>query len=142
MIVGEGFTDIKLDQDGQPIPDQSGQFQIVSDDECWKQDIYLEGQTEEGELFYEKAKGSERYGFGLLDFQQKEDDPDGFTRMEINQRIKSKLRKRPYLDSRKLKQEIKVNKKGFHISVTMSKQNAKDEYNVELSTGGVEVVDG
>ena len=50
-IVGEDNTDIKLDANGQPVPDKNGDFATVSGDECWEQDLRLEAHTEEGELF-------------------------------------------------------------------------------------------
>ena len=61
-ITGEHNTDILLDEKGQPVPDENGDFKILSDDECWRQDIMLETVTAEGELFYEDATGNERYG--------------------------------------------------------------------------------
>ena len=40
-ITGEHNTDILLDEKGQPVPDENGDFKILSDDECWRQDIML-----------------------------------------------------------------------------------------------------
>ena len=139
-IVGEYNTDIMLDENGQPVPDDSGDFRVVSGDECWHQDLRLEAKTEEGELFYEDEDGDESYGFGMLDFVHAEDDDDGMTRMEILQRVSGKLAKREYLDQGKTIQNL-----GFHDGlvtdeVTVSKQNSDDEYNIELSTDEVEVV--
>ena len=80
-ITGEHNTDILLDEKGQPVPDENGDFKILSDDECWRQDIMLETVTAEGELFYEDATGNERYGFGLTDFIHAE--KNDFLEMEI-----------------------------------------------------------
>ena len=41
-IVDEYSTDIKLDEKGQPVVDESGDFSLVTGDECWKQDLKLE----------------------------------------------------------------------------------------------------
>lgn len=139
-IVGEDNTDIMLDEYGQPVPDSNGDFATVSGDECWKQDIRLEAQTEEGELFYEDKDGDEAYGFGMLDFIHAEDDEDGLTRMEINQRVSGKLAKREYLDQGKTTQNISFNNGVITDEVTISKQDSNDEYNIELSTDEVEVV--
>lgn len=105
-IVGEDCTDIMLDENGQPVADENGEFKTVRGDECWEQDLRLETQTEEGELFYEDEDGDEAYGFGFLDFAHGEDDE--LTRMEIGQRVRDKLAKREYLDQRKTMQNISL----------------------------------
>ncbi len=136
-IVGEDCTDIMLDENGQPVADENGEFKTVSGDECWEQDLRLEAQTEEGELFYEDADGDEAYGFGFLDFTHAEDDD--LTRMEISQRVRDKLAKREYLDQRKTTQDISFDNSVFTDNVSVSKQDSNEEYNIELSTDEVEV---
>lgn len=139
-IVGEDNTDIMLDEDGQPVADDNGDFRLVSGDECWHQDLRMEAQTEEGELFYEDEDGDEAYGFGMLDFVHAEDDDDGLTRMEILQRVSGKLAKREYLDQGKTIQNLCFHDGMVTDEVTVYKQNSDDEYNIELSTDEVEVV--
>ncbi len=136
-IVGEDNTDIKLDANGQPVPDKNGDFAIVSGDECWEQDLRLEAHTEEGELFYEDEDGDEAYGFGLLDFVHAENDE--FTQTEIMQRVRGKLAKRTYLDLAKTTQEVTFRDGIYYDSVSISKNDSNDEYNMELSTEEVEV---
>lgn len=136
-IVGEDNTDILLDANGQPVADRNGDFATVSDDECWKQDLRLEACTEEGELFYEKEDGDEAYGFGLCDFCHAENDE--FTQTEIIQRVRGKLAKRTYLDLAKTTQEVMFCDGIYYDSVSISKNDSNDEYNMELSTEEVEV---
>lgn len=136
-IVGEDNTDIKLDANGQPVPDKNGDFATVSGDECWEQDLRLEAHTEEGELFYEDEDGDEAYGFGLLDFVHAENDE--FTQTEIMQRVREKLAKRTYLDLAKTTQEVTFRDGIYYDSVSISKNDSNDEYNMELSTEEVEV---
>ena len=136
-IVGEDNTDIKLDANGQPVPDKNGDFATVSGDECWEQDLRLEAHTEEGELFYEDEDGDEAYGFGLLDFVHAENDE--FTQTEIMQRVGGKLAKRTYLDLAKTTQEVTFRDGIYYDSVSISKNDSNDEYNMELSTEEVEV---
>ena len=136
-IVGEDNTDIKLDANGQPVPDKNGDFATVSGDECWEQDLRLEAHTEEGELFYEDEDGDEAYGFGLLDFVHAENDQ--FTQTEIMQRVRGKLAKRTYLDLAKTTQEVTFRDGIYYDSVSISKNDSNDEYNMELSTEEVEV---
>ncbi len=141
-IVGESDTDIMLDENGQPVPDATGDFATVSDDECWMQDVNLEAHTDEGELFYEDEDGNEAYGFGINDFIHAEDDEDGLTRMEISQRIRNKLAKRDYLDQGKTKVGITFRDGDVvDLDVAITKNDSNDEYNMELSTDEVEVED-
>lgn len=137
-IIEEDDIDIKLDINGQPVPSKSGDFDVVEGDECWKQDIKNEAATEEKELFYEDEDGDEAYGFGMTDFMHAEDDE--FTRTEITQRVIGKLSKRTYLDRAKTFQNITFKNGTYTDKVTVSKNNSKDEYNLELSTNDVEVV--
>ena len=136
-IVGGDNTDIRLDTNGQPVPDKNGDFATVSGDECWEQDLRLEANTEEGELFYEDEDGDEAYGFGLLDFVHAENDE--FTQTEIMQRVRGKLAKRTYLDLAKTTQEVTFRDGVYYDSVSVSKNDSNDEYNMELSTEEVEV---
>lgn len=136
-IVGEENTDIQLDMNGQPVPDKNGDFAIVSDDDCWKQDLMLESGTEEGELFYEDEDGDEAYGFGLMDYAHAENDE--FTQTELMQRVQGKISKRTYLDMAKTVQKVTYDKGIYHDSILVSKNDSNDEYNMELSTEEVEI---
>ena len=73
-----------------------------------------------------------------MDFSHAENDE--FTQKEIEQRVKNKLSKRTYLDQRKTRQKISFENGVFRDYVSVSKQDAVDEYNVELTTEEVEVV--
>lgn len=66
QITGENDVDIMLDEDGQPVSDGNGDAALVSNDDCWLQDIKNEALTEEGELFYEDEEGDESYGCCML----------------------------------------------------------------------------
>lgn len=97
----------------------------------------LEAHTEEGELFYEDEDGDEAYGFGLLDFVHAENDE--FTQTEIMRCVRGKLAKRTYLDLAKTTQEVTFRDGIYYDSVSISKNDSNDEYNMELSTEEVEV---
>lgn len=138
MITGEHNTDILLDEEGQPIPDGNGDFKTVSEDDCWRQDLMLEAATAEGELFYEDATGNERYGFGLPDFIHVE--KNDFLDMEIRQRVKAKIDKRTFLDSRKTRQDITFSNDVLKDRVTVSKQDSTEEYNMEFIAEDVTIL--
>lgn len=137
-ITGENNTDILLDEEGQPVSDGNGDFKTVSNDECWRQDLMLEAGTAEGELFYEDATGNERYGFGLTEFVHAE--KNDFLEMEIRQRVKAKIDKRAFLDSRKTKQNIEFLNDKFKDSVSVSKQNSNEQYNMEFIAEDITVL--
>lgn len=136
-IVGEDYTDIRLDHNGQPVVDDSGDFATVEGDECWKQDLWMESHTDEGELFYEDMDGDEAYGFGMTEFIHAEDSD--LTKTEISQRISGKLEKREYLDQGKTKQTITHEGDRFSCHISVYKQDANDEYNLDLTADIVEV---
>lgn len=136
-IIGEKDIDIKIDENGQPVRSKTGDFQTVEGDDCWKQDLNLEAGTDEGELFYENEEGEAAYGFGMLDFMQAEDDE--LTRLEVSQRVSSKLKKRTYLDEGKTKQEIDY-KDGKYIDKVTIFKNEKN-FVLELNAEEMEVAE-
>ncbi len=136
QITGANDIDIMLDGDGQPVSDGNGDTSLVSDDECWLQDIRNEAVTEEGELFYEDEEGDGSYGWSLLDFVQGE--YDDFIRMEIQQRIRSKLSKRDYIDADSIQTEVDFDGHLYHVMVTFRKNRSK--YSINIESNGVEVV--
>lgn len=87
-MAGINDTDIRLDDDWQLTQASTGDAPACSGVDCFLQDIRLEAITQPGELFYD-----EEWGWGLLEFIQAEDDE--MTRLEIGERIKEKLRRRP-----------------------------------------------
>lgn len=138
QITGENDIDMMLDADGQPVSDGNGDTALVSGDECWLQDIKNEALTEEGELFYEDESGDESYGWSLLEFMQGEYDE--FTPMEIQQRIRSKLSKRNYIDAGSVQTKVDFDGHYYHIRVTFRKNDSSKEYNINIESDGVEVI--
>ena len=136
-IVGEGNTDILIDQDGQPVAADVGEVMLVHDLDCWLQDIHLEALTEERELFYEDDQGKYCYGFGLLDFQHRE--YTDFTKTEIQQRIKNKLSKRSYIDERSINITVQFDGAVYHIFVRFKCNDRREEYNMTIQINEVEV---
>lgn len=136
QITDTNDIDIMLDGNGQPVSDGNGDASLVEDDACWLQDLRNEAVTEEGELFYESEEGDASYGWGLLDFMQGE--YDGFTRMEIQQRIRSKLSKRDYIDADSIQTEVDFDGHLYHVTVTFQKNGNK--YSISIEGNGVEVI--
>ena len=126
QITGANDVDIMLDEDGQPVSDGNGDTALVSDDECWLQDIKNEAMTEEGELFYEDEEGDASYGWSLLDFMQGE--YDDFTQMEIQQRIRSKMSKRDYIDAGSIQTTVNFDGHIYHIRIAFRRTDSNSEW--------------
>lgn|GEM_PF-234389 len=139
QMTGAEDTDLGLDEHGQPMAcDNNGEAALVSDEDCWLQDIKNEALTEEGELFYEDEDDNDSYGWSLLDFVQQEYDE--FTEMEIQQRIRNKLAKRDYIDPASVLTKVAFDGHDYHIKVSFRKNDGSREYNLDIETDGVEVI--
>lgn len=137
--VGLENTDILLDELFQPVASETGDFQLVREKDCFLQDVRLEAATVESELPYEDEEDTEAYGFSMVEFTNQE--LDDFTRMEIEAIIKEKLGKREEIDEGSIHTEIGESGNGFQIKAAFKLNDARDEYNVDISTDEVEVVE-
>lgn len=138
QVTGENDTDICLDKNGQPLAKLNGESILVLNDECWLQDLKNEILTEEGELFYEDESGDDSYGYGVLDYMQREYDE--FTEMEIEQRIFAKLEKREYIDAATVSCDVDFADGIYNIKVSFNKKDESKEYNIDIETNGIEVI--
>lgn len=129
-------ADIKLNEEWQLTQATNGDAPIVSGIECLIQDIKLESLTQEGELFYDLE-----YGWSLLDFIQRDDDD--LTRLEIKERVRSKLEKRPEIDVESVQTYIEFNNDTLRLRVVFSLLDDSEahEVNIELSRINVEVIE-
>ena len=90
-MAGINDTDIKLNDSWQLTQASTGDAPTCSGFECFLQDIRLEAVSQPGELFYDAA-----WGWGLAEFLQAE--YDSMTELEITERVKEKLRRRPEIN--------------------------------------------
>ena len=86
-MTGLHDTDIRLNDSWQLTQAAGGDAPLCSELDCLYQNIILEALTQPGDLFYD-----EEFGWGLYDFLQSEDSE--LIRLELAQRVKSKLEKR------------------------------------------------
>ncbi len=132
-------ADIKLDKHGQPVVDNEGDFEFVSGVKCFLQDLRNEILTEQAELFYEDEDEIDSYGFGLLEFMKAAYSE--FLELEIEQRIKEKLKKREGIDPESIQTELFLNGEGLvKIKIHFRIQETNEEYDVEISENQVEVI--
>lgn len=128
-------TDIRLDSSWQLTPAANGDTPLISGLDCLFQDIQLEALTQEGELFYD-----ETWGWSLLDFIQSQDDD--IVRLEIQERVKNKLKNRSEIDTETIVTELTFEGDRISIKVSFKFTNNSQTYqlNLELDRVKVEVI--
>ncbi|MCQ4924078.1 DUF2634 domain-containing protein [Tissierella carlieri] len=136
-MAGYNDTDIKLTESWQLTQATNGDAPIIADIECLIQDIKLEALTQEGELFYDSD-----YGWSLLDFIQSDDDD--LIRLEIKERVKSKLERRSEIDIESVQTGIQFEEDSLRLKVSFRLSNGGQDYSIdiELSRVNVEVIEG
>ncbi len=139
MLVDLESDDIKLDERGQPVISNDGDFALVSGEKCFLQDLRNEILTEQAELFYEDEDEDDSYGFGLLEF--KNETYSEFLGLEIERRIKEKLKKREEIDSSSIHTKMILSEnKILKIQIHYKLKDTDEEYDAEISEDRVEVV--
>lgn len=132
MMAGLFDTDIKLDENWQLTAAANGDAPITSNTDCLIQDIRLEAMSQEGELFYD-----EDWGWSLLDFLQLQDDD--LTKLEIDQRIKTKLSRREEIDSETIATQLTFEDDKVSIKVAFKFINDSTQYNLDIALDRVNV---
>ncbi|MDR9503416.1 DUF2634 domain-containing protein [Brevibacillus agri] len=133
-MAGLTDTDIRLDDNWQITAAASGDALLVSGLECFLQDIRIEALTQEGEVFYD-----ETWGWSLLDFMQSQDDE--LLRLEIEQRVRTKLARREEIDPESIQTTIEFLEDVVAIrsSFRFVDSNQTVQLDVELDRVKVEV---
>ncbi len=138
MLVDLEYDDIKLDERGQPVIGNDGDFALISGKKCFLQDLRNEILTEQAELFYEDEDEDDSYGFGLLEF--KNETYSEFLGLEIERRIKEKLKKREEIDPASISTELIQAGDKIKITIHFKLKETDEEYDAEISENRVEVV--
>ncbi|MCY9758863.1 DUF2634 domain-containing protein [Paenibacillus alvei] len=131
-MAGLQDTDIRLDRNWQLVAAANGDTLLVSGLDCVFQDIRLEAMTQEGELFYDES-----WGWSLLDFVQSEDDE--LTRIEIEQRVKTKLEQRPEIDAETIDTFMDFQGDTITVHVSFSFQNTDRLYQLDVDIDRVKI---
>lgn len=124
-MAGLHDTDIKLDNNWQLTSAANGDAPLASDKECIIQDIRLEALSQEGELFYD-----EDWGWSLLDFMQVQDDE--LERIEIEQRIRTKLSRREEIDNETIKIGLSFQDDKMTVKTTFKFIDDSKQYDLEV----------
>ncbi len=132
MMAGLFDADIKLDENWQLTAAASGEAPIASNTECLIQDIRLEAMSQEGELFYDQD-----WGWSLIDFIQVQEDD--LIKLEIDQRIKTKLSRREEIDSETIVTQLTFEDDKISIKVAFEFINDSTQYNLNIALDRVNV---
>ena len=125
-------TEIKLNEDWQLTAAANGDAPLSSNTDCLIQDIRLEALSQEGELFYDEA-----WGWSLLDFLQMQDEE--LTKLEISQRIKTKLSRREEIDSETIQTALSFEDDKVSVKVAFKFINDSRQFNLEVALDRVRV---
>lgn len=127
-------TDMRLDESWQVAAAANGDALLISGLECFLQDIRIEALTQEGEVFYD-----ETWGWSLLDFIQSQDDD--LLRLEIAQRVRSKLARRTEIDPETIQTTVDLREDVIAIQVSFGFSDSDQSaiLDIELDRVSVEV---
>lgn len=125
-------SDIKLDETWQLTAAANGDAPITSNTDCLIQDIRLEAMSQEGELLYDGD-----WGWSLLDFVQMQEDD--LTKLEIDQRIKTKLSRREEIDSETIATQLAFEDDKVSIKVAFKFINDSAQYSLDIALDRVNV---
>ncbi|MCI9121142.1 MAG: DUF2634 domain-containing protein [Oscillibacter sp.] len=134
-MTGLHDTDIRLNDSWQLTQAAGGDAPLCSELDCLYQNIILEALTQPGDLFYD-----EEFGWGLYDFLQSEDSE--LIRLELAQRVKSKLEKREVIRPGSVSASIAYSGDTFqiHSSFRFLDEEEDRTLDVIVSPVNVEVV--
>ncbi len=135
-MTGLHDSDIRLDTAWQLTRAADGDAPLCSGLDCLYQNIVLEALTQPGDLFYDLE-----FGWGLYDFIQSEDSE--LTRLEITQRIRSKLQKREIILSETINIRIDYRDDTFQVqcSFRFSGEDTACTINAVIDAVSVEVLE-
>lgn len=129
------MADIKLDEDWQLTRAADGDAPMASGIDEFLQGIKLESMTQEGDLFYDPE-----YGWSLLDFIQRDDD--ALTRIEIQERVRSKMSRHPEVDGSSIRTTVNFTDDILQIDIMFKRWDSNNTYlmSVALDRIHVEVI--
>lgn len=127
------MIDIKLSDQWTLTGAANGDAPVITDIECFLQDVKLEALTQVGELFYD-----EEYGWSLMDFMQCENDE--LSIIEIKNRVRGKLSRRTEIASDSIQSDVAFLEDIIYIKAIFKLVGNEKVFQMELSLDRVKVV--
>lgn len=131
-MTGLSDTDIRLNGTWQLTQAADGDAPLCSGLDCLYQNIALEAVTQPGDVFYDLD-----FGWGLSDFIQSEDSE--LTRLEIVERVKTKLKKRDVILPESIQVTITFEHDRYLLSCLFSFQEEESPRALNVIIGAVAV---
>ena len=131
-MTGLNDTDIRLDGSWCLTRAADGDAPLCSGLDCLYQNIQLEALTQPGDLFYDAE-----FGWGLSDFIQSEDTE--LTRLEIVQRVRSRLRKREIILPETIRVKLSRADDAFRVSCSFRFAGETEDRQLDVIVGAVSV---
>ena len=134
-MTGLHDTDIRLSDHWQLTQAADGDAPLCSELDSLYQNIVLEALTQPGDLFYDVE-----WGWGLYEFIQSEFDE--LTRLEITQRVRSKLGRREVIlpESIAVTLDLQNDNLIVRTSFQFAEENEPRQLNIVVDSVSVEVV--
>ena len=134
-MTGLRDIDIRLSDHWQLTQAADGDAPLCSELDCLYQNIVLEALTQPGDLFYDVE-----WGWGLYEFIQSEFDE--LTRLEITQRVRSKLGLREVIlpESIAVTLDLQNDNLIVRTSFQFAEENEPRQLNIVVDSVSVEVV--
>lgn len=129
---GESMIDIMLDENMELVAAATGDVPLVGNENSLLQELRIEAQTQQGELFYD-----ETFGWSLLDFVQAEDS--ALVRTEITARIRSRLSRYTQIDPESVEVLMLRKEENLYIQVRFRLFTTKEQQRINVTLNRVRI---
>lgn len=129
---GESMIDVMLDENLELVAAATGDVPLAGNENSLLQELRMEAQTQQGELFYD-----ETFGWSLLDFVQTEDS--ALVRTEITARIRSRLSRYTQIDPESVEVLMLLKAENLYIQVRFRLATTKEQQRINVTLNRVRI---
>lgn len=129
---GESMIDVMLDENFELVAAATGDVPLAGNENSLLQELRMEAQTQQGELFYD-----ETFGWSLLDFVQTEDS--ALVRTEITARIRSRLSRYTQIDPESVEVLMLRKAENLYIQVRFRLATTKEQQRINVTLNRVRI---
>lgn len=129
---GESMIDIMLDENLELVAAATGDVPLAGNENSLLQELRMEAQTQQGELFYD-----ETFGWSLLDFVQTEDS--ALVRTEITARIRSRLSRYTQINPESVEVLMLRKAENLYIQVRFRLATTKEQQRINVTLNRVRI---
>lgn len=126
------MIDVMLDENFELVAAATGDVPLAGNENSLLQELRMEAQTQQGELFYD-----ETFGWSLLDFVQTEDS--ALVRTEITARIRSRLSRYTQIDPESVEVLMLRKAENLYIQVRFRLATTKEQQRINVTLNRVRI---